>query len=363
MCDNVVVDEDRSITPTNRVSVHSNNPFDEEFASRQAHSILQLFSGLRQKKSNLAQDTLHFFEFECPNSLSAADKSYLEQLSKRTLKEARDDDREFFEGCREDLAKARTLRAKWEKFVYGKAVECDDLLDGLLQTVERLFAQSPPLTSRKLEIRSSKRTKAHWLDLNADVGLAFAQRYRGLVELTKGAIKWDVPHLFGFDEILEKAARRAKYRRNESVARTSLQIKFEVSLSGKAGSSEERTVVQLIWNGSPACIGLELNSDINRLRKKPFIRTEVARLPVNRKGALQAVALDDVTTLQPAFGQDSGSLVPRVAGGEDVGKIIPRALKEAISRKTIAAAALEAGRESVYPPPPPALQDRRVAHG
>jgi S-DNA-T family DNA segregation ATPase FtsK/SpoIIIE len=301
------------------------------------HSILQLFSGLRQKKSGLAQETLQFFEFECPNRLSTADQTYLDQLTKRTLKEARDDDREFFETYREDLAKARPLRAKWEKFVYGKAVECDDLLDGLLQALERLFAQSPALTARKLEVRSSKRTKGQWLDLNADVGLAFAQRYRGLVELTKGVVKWDVPHLFDFAELLEKAAKRAKYRRNESVARASLQIKFDIALSGKAGASDERTVVQLIWNGSPSVIGLELPSDLERLRKKPFVRSEVARLPVNRKGALQAVALDDITTLQPAFGQDSGSLIPRAAIAEDIGKRIPRALKEAVDEGRIRA--------------------------
>lgn len=298
----------------------------------EAESVLQLFSGIKLKKTSLAQETINFFDFTLPDRLSAADQDYLQALKGRSLKETRDDDREFFEAHRDELGQDKALRVKWERFVFGRPIECTDFLDGLLRAVERLFGQVN-LTGgqRKLTIKSSRRSRNQWLDINADVGLSFGLRYRGLPALMGSAVEWDVQHLFAYEELLERAkARQKRYRRNESTARGALQIKFDVALS--VGS--DRATVQLIWTGQPGAIGLELPKDVGRLLKRPFARSTVARLPVSRKGALQSVSLLDVGTLQPAFGQDAGTLVPRTNAGDDIAKIFPKALK----------ASLEAGR-------------------
>ena len=82
--------------------------------------IFQLFSGLRQGKLSLAEETLEFFEFNLPVRLTDNEKGYLEQLRKAKIREGRDEEREFFESHREDLGQDRSLRAKWEKFVSGR---------------------------------------------------------------------------------------------------------------------------------------------------------------------------------------------------------------------------------------------------
>ena len=293
-------------------------------------NIFLVFSGLKLKKTTLAEDTMTFFEFELPGRLSSADEEYLKALKSRSLKETRDDDREFFEAHRDDLGQDKPLRAKWERFIFGRPIECTDFLAGLLLVLERLFGQVNAVGGpRKLTIRSARRSRNQWLDLNADIGLAFGLRYRGLPALMGGAVTWDAPYIFEYEALLERAKRRKKYRRNESVARTSLQIKFDVELVVGAGAGAERAIVQLQWAGQPNAIGGELSKDVRRLLERPLRRTNVARLPVSRKGALQSVSLADVGTLQPAFGQDAGSLVPRTNVGEDVGKLIPRRLKEA----------------------------------
>lgn len=116
-------------------------------------NILLVFSGLKLKKLKLPEETVQFFDYERPDRLSDADKSYLGDLKGRSLKESREDDREFFEGHREDLAVNRQLRAKWEKFVYGRPIECTDFLDGLVRSIERLFAQLGTLKMpRRIEI-------------------------------------------------------------------------------------------------------------------------------------------------------------------------------------------------------------------
>lgn len=291
----------------------------------EADSVLQLFSGIKLRKTSLAQETINFFDFTLPDRLSSADQDYLQGLKSRSLKETRDDDREFFEAHRDELGQDKALRVKWERFVFGRPIECSDFLEGLLRAIERLFGQVNLVGGqRKLTIKSTRRSRSQWLDINADVGLSFGLRYRGLPALLGKAVEWDVQHLFAYEELLERAkARQKKYRRNESTARGAIQIKFDVALT----VGTDRATVQLVWTGQPSVIGLELPKDIGRLLKRPFVRSNVARLPVSRKGALQSVSLSDVGTLQPAFGQDAGTLVPRTNAGDDIAKIFVKALK------------------------------------
>lgn len=291
----------------------------------EADSVLQLFSGIKLRKTSLAQETINFFDFTLPDRLSRADQDYLQALKGRSLKETRDDDREFFEAHRDELGQDKALRVKWERFVFGRPIDCTDFLEGLLRAIERLFGQVNLVGGqRKLTIKSARRSRNQWLDINADVGLSFGLRYRGLPALMGAAVEWDVQHLFAYEELLERAkTRQKKYRRNESTARGAIQIKFDVALN--VGS--DRATVQLVWTGQPNAIGLELPKDVGRLLKRPFVRSNVARLPVSRKGALQSVSLSDVGTLQPAFGQDAGTLVPRTNAGDDIAKIFPKALK------------------------------------
>ncbi|NSY51668.1 FtsK/SpoIIIE domain-containing protein [Agrobacterium tumefaciens] len=299
----------------------------------EAESVLQLFSGIKLKKASLAQETINFFEFTFPDRLSAADNEYLRVLKGRSLKETREDDREFYEAHRDDLAQDKALRVKWERFVFGRPIECTDFLEGLLRVIERLFGQvNLAGGSRKLSIKSARRSRNQWLDLNADVGLYFGLRYRGLPALLGAAVEWDVPHLFSYEEVLDRAkARQKKYRRNESTARSALQIKFDVALT----AGRERATVQLVWTAQPAAIGLELPKDLGRLLKRPFGRSSVARLSVSRKGALQSVSLRDTGTLQPAFGQDAGTLIPRTSTGVDLAKLFPKLVKEATAASRI----------------------------
>jgi S-DNA-T family DNA segregation ATPase FtsK/SpoIIIE len=311
----------------------------------ESDGILQIFSGLRQKKTSLPEETIQFFEFEAPDRLSDGDKEYLRQLKEsKSHKEPRDDDRDFFEAHREELGQDRSLRAKWERFIFGRPIECTDLLDGFLRAFERLYGQAGALgTVRSLEIRTTRRTKGQWLELNADVATAFAVRYRGLPALMGDAVKWDTSHLFEYEELLEAASRRKKYKRNISVSRTSLQIKLDITLKVGDGALADRTTVQLIWIGRPNGIGSELRDDLDRLLKRPLTCSSVARQPVSRKGSLQSVSLSDVATLQPAYRQDSGSLIPKSDSAYDVGRQFPKALKAAASGRLGADAAAAVG--------------------
>jgi DNA segregation ATPase FtsK/SpoIIIE, S-DNA-T family len=67
----------------------------------------------------------------------------------------------------------------------------------LLRAFERLYGQAQPLgATRSLDIRTARRNKKQWLELNADVVTAFAVRYRGLPALMGHSVNWDTSHLF-----------------------------------------------------------------------------------------------------------------------------------------------------------------------
>ncbi len=297
--------------------------------------VLQLFSGLRMTKTSLPAETLHFYEFELPKALSDEEKEYLKQLDKRrSLKEARDEDTEFYEKHREELGKDRKLKAKWDRFIYGKSIDSSDFLSALLTAVERLYEQAESFTGRKrLIIHAHKRNKADWLALNADVGIFFCVRYRGLPELSGPHVTWDMGELFSYEELLHKAAGGKKYKRTTSTARNATQIKFDLELHVGAGPTLQTVGTQIVWQGQPDALGMELRDDLDRLLMRPFVQSAVTRKSVSRKGLLQAVSLRDASTFEPAFDKDSGSLVPKYAAAGDISAPFLAALQRAVKER------------------------------
>ncbi|MEW5552150.1 FtsK/SpoIIIE domain-containing protein [Peribacillus frigoritolerans] len=295
-------------------------------------NIYMFFSGIKTKKVDLGTQTLDHLEDEHSDTLTQEDRDYLETLSKRTSSEPSEEDIEFYETHRQELDTNRSLKSKWDRFVYGKPVECDDFIIGLLEAVERLFSQSENMVSKKkLRIRTQKRnSKSAWLDLNANIGLFFSTRYKGLERLTHPNIIWDVHWLFKYDQLLEDAKNKPKYRKNISISQNSSQIKFYVELEYEDELHPSHQV-QVIWKGDPNKIGLELNNDLLRLDKKPFPLCRVSKNPISKKGKLQGISLNDVGTLHAVYRQNRGSLVGVYNPNYDLSKQFTLNLNKALN--------------------------------
>lgn len=295
-----------------------------------------LFSGLRRESSkNLGEETIQHFNIHDPDALSPQDKEYLEILrTRKNPKDARADDRDFFEDHRTHLAVDRALRARWDRFIYGKGVEDDDFVVGLLLAVQKLYDQADNFHGPKeLRIATQKKKPKEWFDLNADVLRVFSTRYRGLPNLTKDCITWDTSFLFEYEQLvaLSKQSKK-KYKFAESTARTSIQIKFELELKIGKGGNAKSLSTQLVWVGKPNAIGIELPSDLKRVAEHPFGAHQVQERAVSKKGTLQVVSLDDASTLEPAFGRDAGSLVSKTDKAHDLAKQWETSLAKARSQ-------------------------------
>lgn len=299
--------------------------------------VNSLFLDIKEIKAHLAIRTAQYLEDEYPESLTEEDRNYLKTLEKRKVLEANEEDRDFFERHRQELDEERPLKSDWDKFVYGKAIECNDFYVGLLEATERLFGQCENSTGPKsLKIITSKKGgKKTWFDINEDVGLFFCSTYRGIERLTNRLVEWDTHRLFKYDELVEA---KQDPKKNTSTAKSAVQIVFYVELSySDLHGNRLSNDVKLIWQASPTSIGMEQFDDLRRLSIHPFSYSSIAPNPISKKGKLQNISLQDVGTLQAVYGQDRGSLVSTYTKSEDLAKTFKKNLK----------AAKESGRVSI----------------
>src|SRR4029079_4514515 len=140
-----------------------------------------------------------------------------------------DEDRNFYDSHRIELKQERKLKAAWDRFIFGRPVESEDFLLGLIRALERLFSQETPSANRKLRIRCDRSNKKELRDLNVDAGLFFATRYRGMKPLFGRKVSWEVGSLLEFPTLVE-SWQAAKKKLTYSTARTALQLKFLIEL-------------------------------------------------------------------------------------------------------------------------------------
>ncbi|WP_338770071.1 FtsK/SpoIIIE domain-containing protein [Massilia sp. METH4] len=307
----------------------------------EADGVNLIFDRPKERQLGLAAATREFFDDDHPDVLDERWTQYLEELRARERRSdwQKPEDEEFFDRHRQFIEENSDLRKRWEKIIFGKPVECIDLLDGLVTATHRLTQSVDSVQGdRFLRIRVRRTSKDWRTNFNHDVGAFFSMMYRGLRESLGERVEWQVdgkghnPHdpLFSFPEYFAHANRNNKYKVNVSESRAATQLKFDVSLVERRGQDEfalQKT--QLLWSCNARAIGLALREDVQRLLSKGGIAcTDVSRKLVSSKGAAQSVSLLDVSTLEAVFGRDAGSLVPPSSRMVDMRKEIKRRIEE-----------------------------------
>jgi S-DNA-T family DNA segregation ATPase FtsK/SpoIIIE len=270
--------------------------------------IDSLFTGLKTKNVSLAQETLDFYVDKDDGLLDKEDKDYLELLLATSKKQPGDDDREFYENHRSLIAERPSLKAKWDRFVFGAPIECTDLLVGLLSALHRLKAQAGNWSGdKRLVIEWNARGRTQHLGLNTDVARLFDLRYKGLEGLFGSKVEWHLDPLFKYQAFVdaEKASSR-KYQSNQSTARSALRIRLDLHLT----IGEDVHSVQVDYLGKPDAVSASLPDDLSRLVKRPFADLSVQRVRTSKKGHAQRIALADSGSFEAAYNRDSGSFVP-----------------------------------------------------
>ncbi len=309
-------------------------------------SIAPLFDGFKRDAFNLGQATLDFYDERENDLITDDEREYLNRLIKRkTSGSEEDEDRGFFENHRNELKEDRKLKLAWDRFIFGKPLETDELLAGLVLCLERLFGHETPMHERQLRIRCERATKKDLRDLNVDAGIYFAKRYKGLRTLFGKKVKWDVGHLFDFPELVQgwKDARKPL---NYSAARAALQLKFILELEvDVAPGRTEVTATQLIWKFAQQTVAVGFAQDWSRIEEHPLAFCSTQRRPLSTKAQFQTVDLSNVQSFVPAFGKERGSFVGVYKASEDIERIWREHLADARSRNFVNAETSQALQE------------------
>ena len=282
-----------------------------------------IFERPKDRQQGLAAATLEFFDYDKPGVLENRWKNHLEDLKAREKRsDWQPEDEEFFELYRPSIEEEPALRARWEKAVFGKPVECVDFLDGFISVVQRLLRPVGSSSGdRFLRVRVRKGKKEWRTNFNHDAGAFFSMMYRGLEQALGARVEWKLDGqgsnshspLFDYPRFFEEEDKTGRLKPCTSASRQSIQIKFEIHLLERFGETETNLgKTQLVWSARPDAIGFALRDDISRLLEKGGCAcTDVPRKLVSQKGASQNVSLLDVATMEATFGRDSGTLVPQ----------------------------------------------------
>lgn len=284
--------------------------------------VKPLFDGLKREKFNLGKATIEFYSEREPDLLNDGECDYLKRLSESNKTEAQDEDEDFYRRHRNELKEQRSLKAKWDRYIFGTPIDTEDFLLGIGLCLEWLFDQDMPSSKRKLKISCDRRIKKDLKELNEDAGLFFTRRYRGLNLLFGNWVAWDIGDLMNFEALSFQWRKASKPYANRSVAKSALQLKFYIELEVELSSGTiESYSKQLIWHYNPNCIACEFPKDLKRLSDHPLMLCSVNREPVSVKGRFQSLDLYNVQTLYPAYGQDRGSFVATYNKKNDISQI------------------------------------------
>jgi S-DNA-T family DNA segregation ATPase FtsK/SpoIIIE len=99
-----------------------------DLAQCEWEQIKPLFDGLKKEKFNLGKTTTEFYEERGPDLLTKDEHEYLSLLSESKRTDAQEDDDEFFRLHRNELKEQPSLKAKWDRFIFGSPIETDDFV-------------------------------------------------------------------------------------------------------------------------------------------------------------------------------------------------------------------------------------------
>lgn len=296
-------------------------------------SELQQFFEEAQKSEgrSLGQETYDFYRINDPELLTDAERDYLKLFAeqRRQNPTKTPDDETFYASHANELREEKRLAALWERFIFGQRVECRDLLDGIVQSVQRLY-QPNTAGAQKLIIEGQERSPSNFLPLNDEVCCFFATRYRGLENAFPGLVEFKNVKAFdylGFRDDIKKYAKR----KPDSSARAARQLHFRVWLEAGEGASVEKSAeLRLVWEANPRSIGMGLTGDLERLlannAKTPMVRCRANRAGIGRSQG-SGVDLHDRATFEPDGARERGAFAPPKSRAESIPKLWAKSLQ------------------------------------
>lgn len=268
-----------------------------------------------QEKETIGRRTLEYYNRQDPELLTAGEWEYIRNLAERRgVRPTRQPEDELFHRAHSrELQEDSRLSAMWERFIYGQRVECTDLVDGIVQCLQRLY-DGRTSGRRVLVVEGIERFPNQFASLNQDACRAFEQRYKGLAAALDGVVEFRDLRAFDYSQFADDL-RKPGSRREQPTSKKARLLTFKVWLKVVGGEEVQSSAdVRLVWECELNAVGMRLAEDLQKLgedkKRGPLLRCVGGKRSISRSRS-GVIDLTDTDCLEPESARDRGSFVPR----------------------------------------------------
>jgi S-DNA-T family DNA segregation ATPase FtsK/SpoIIIE len=288
------------------------SPAQEAVAELGWDELAPVFAQARKtEKPSFGEETRRLFDQEFRNTLDDDEKSFLDGLKTDGAKPGPKID-SFFEKHRDRLKKNPTLYRRWEKLIYKKPIEVQDLGEGLLRLIDQVCAGAEPSDGQRVYIwlRGSEQA-SFWANEKLRPQLLYLRdRYRGLPEMLEPEIVLDFGQCWAVDWEHAQVDGASGTNTIEFEAFLVSSSELPVAKPGKIQQPAARG--QMIWKPVYNAIGYSLPLDLRHIlpasAEQAWLLT--GTIAENRRGRRGATGIDleEAGSVIDAHGQSQGSL-------------------------------------------------------
>ena len=275
----------------------------------------------RRARLTFGEETLRIFDARHPVALSPDERGLLGDLRSESARPSEAFD-QFFAAHRDRLRSDPKLYRRWERLVFRKPIEVDDLAEGLLRLAERARPDGDdPGTCLYVRLHEAH-SLAFWTeDKNTKLCRVLRDRWRGLRELLEPDVVLDFGHCWSEVDWEKGVDANGKGDEVTSTSKDAVVFRFEgyvvprSSLTPGGPSAEALKAAsraQLIWKPQADAIASAFPIDLQVLASEPagvpLLRARMAPNRYDRHGAVQAVDLANAATVIDVSGNSNGRL-------------------------------------------------------
>ncbi len=267
------------------------------------------------EKETIGQRTLDYYQRHDPELLTEEELAYVRNLAaRRGVRPTRQPEDELFHRAHSrELQEDSRLGAMWERFIYGQRIECTDLVDGIVQSLRRLYDGGGG-GQRVLVVEGIERFPAQFANLNDAACRTFETLYSGLGAALTGVVEFRSVRAFTYSDLVAGLPKAAGRRKEQPTAKKARQLSFKVWLEAVGQDGVQTSAdVRLLWECPLDVVGLKLADDLEKLSSStagPLVKCIGGRRAISRSRS-GVIDLTNTGCLEPEVVRDRGAFVPR----------------------------------------------------
>ncbi|TNC98633.1 MAG: DNA segregation ATPase FtsK/SpoIIIE, S-DNA-T family [Stygiobacter sp.] len=280
-------------------------------------------SNKAKDKKTFGEETLSLFRTHYrEEDLSVDEVEFLSDLKRDSVRPGEAHD-EFFHRHREKLRAEPKLFKRWERLVFRKPIETDDLAEGLLRLALNARREADDTQGCRLYIRlRGSENGSFWKDMNTRLCRLLRDRWRGMDRLLAPEVVLDLGRCWSHAWEGELKDAVGKPKENERASKDATNFEFEAFIvpeaefkdGGKPSDAALKRAprAQMTWRPAPNSMGTALPLDFGMVMQEgadvPLLTSVVAANRYDRHGSAQTVNLAESATVLDVFGQSTGRI-------------------------------------------------------